>query len=253
MDLNVDVWEPGNTDYCPFPDSWLTRSATQQLETPADLTSRDTAKPVNVTDLKPGLVEESYDWSDRVTRDTADFVEGSATYIIPNDGLPADFLDGLDKSTPYQWQTVWNLSGSDNLNRLTRYVGFFRAVQPGDYAFRTDPSGANRLTVGKQVVACANIRGCKPVDLLHLEPGLYPLEFVNLFGKGELLVRSPGSDEFRPAVPGQLARKAEQEMVTDTRGPAAVIDFEGITGNTVAVKVSDDPQVVMGPVLKLLG
>jgi hypothetical protein len=150
--------------------------------------------------------------------------------------LPANFLDDLDGSTLYQRRPVWSLSGSDNLNLLTRYVGFFRAVQAGDYAFRTDPSGANRLTIGQQVVACANIQGCEPVDLLHLEPGLYPLEFVNLFGSGKLLVRSPGSDEFRPAVPGQLARAAEQEMLPDARGPVAVIDFESITNNVVAVQ-----------------
>ncbi len=236
MDLYVDVRQPGDTDYRPLPDSWLTRSTTRQLEAPVDLATRATAAPVNVTELQPGLVEQSHDWSNRVTPDAADFVEGSATYIIPNDGLPADFLDGLNESTPYQRQPVWSLSGSDNLNRLTRYVGFFRAVQAGDYAFRTDPSGANRLTIGKQVVACANIQGCEPVDLLHLEPGLYPLEFVNLYGLGELLVRSPGSDEFRPAVPGQLVRGAEHEMLSDTRGPVAVIDFEGITNNIVSVQ-----------------
>lgn len=236
MDLRVGVRQPDDTDYRPVPDSWMTRSATQQLETPVELTTRATAVPVNVTDLQPGLVEESHDWSDRVTRDTADFVEGSATYAIPNDGLPANFLDGLGKSTPYQRQTVWSLSGSDNLNRLTRYVGFFRAVRAGDYAFRTDPSGANRLTIGKQVVASVNIQGCEPVDLLHLEPGLYPLDFVNLFGSGELRVRSPGSDEFRPAVPGQLGCEAKQEALPDTRGPVAVIDFESITNNVVAVQ-----------------
>ena len=54
MDLYVDVWQPGDTDYRPVPDSWLTRSATQQLEAPVDLTTRATAVPVNVTDLRAG-------------------------------------------------------------------------------------------------------------------------------------------------------------------------------------------------------
>ena len=236
MDLRVAVRQPGDTDYRPVPDSWLTRSAAQQLEAPTELATRATAKSVKVTELQPGLVEESHDWSGRVTGKTADFQENNATYAIPNDGLSASFLDGLDASTPYQRQSVWSLSRSDNLNLLTRYVGFFRAVRAGDYAFRTDPGGANRLSIGKQVVACANIQGCEPVDLLRLEPGLYPLEFVNLFGSGDLRVRSPGSDAFRPAVPGQLAREAKQDMLPDTRGPMAVIDFERIIGNTVAVK-----------------
>ncbi|HYW78423.1 MAG TPA: LamG-like jellyroll fold domain-containing protein, partial [Thermoguttaceae bacterium] len=236
MDLRVDVWQPADTDYRPIPDSWLTRSATQQLEAPVDLTTRATAMPTNVTNLKPGLIEESYDWSGRVTPETAAFVEGSATYTIPNDGLPANFLDDLDESAPYLRQPVWSLSGSNNLNLLTRYVGFFRAVRAGDYAFRTDPGGANRLTIGRHVVACANVQGATSADLLHLEPGLYPLEFVNLFGSGEILVCSPGSEEFRPAVPGELARKAEQDTLPDTRGPVAVIDFESIVDNVVAVK-----------------
>jgi len=236
MNLHIDIWQPGDTDYRAVPDSWLTRSAKQHLEAPADLRTRATATPANVTDLKPGLVEESYDWSARVTPDTAAFVEGSATYVIPNDGLPGNFLDGLDDSIPYQRQPVWSLSGSDNLNRLTRYVGYFRAVRSGDYAFRANPGGANHLTIGTHVVACANIRGCGTVDMLHLEPGLYPIEFINLLGSGEILVRGPGSDEFCPAAPGQLARPAGQEAVPDTREPVAVIDFESITDGVVTVR-----------------
>lgn len=236
MKLKINVQAPGTTDFRLIPPEWLTRDGGEVLDKLESIETVATGLPVDrVGDLEPGLVEEKYDWSDRVDAFSCSYLDGPATFTVPSDGLAPDFFAGVRKRKPFLRRKTWVTAGNDTLNCMVRYAGFLKVSSEGLHAFQTDTTGANQLKVGGQLVAAGRIRGARAFAGIELAPGLYELEFLGAVGGGQLRMKAPGSESFAPLVPGQVFCDANVEAIKDVRAAVAAVDFEKVSNGSVEV------------------